>query len=140
MTKEISCGIIPLYKNPDEEFEVLLIKNKMGRHRSFPKGHVEEGELPMETAVRECKEETGLEFVTIDTKIFSEQHTFPRREEMIEKHVHYFIGITESNKVTIDPREIKDYLRLPIMEAKKQLTFFSDRQLWDNVLKYLLGK
>lgn len=140
MTKETSCWIIPLYKNPDGEFEVLLIQNKWGRHRSFPKGHVEAEESPMQTAKRECREETGLQFTTIDEKIFSEQHSFPRKEEKIEKHVHYFIGMTDNNEVTIDPKEIKAYRRLPLMEAKKQLTFFSDRQLWDNVLKYLLGK
>ena len=140
MTKEVSCGVIPLYKNSDGEFEVLLIKNKMGRHRSFPKGHVEAGETPMETAKRECREETGLQFVTIDDKIFSEQHSFPRKGETIEKHVHYFVGITESNEVTIDPKEIKDYLWLPLEATKKQLTFFSDRQLRDKVLKYLQGK
>ena len=140
MTKEVSCWIIPLYQTPDGEFEVLLIKNKIGRHWSFPKGHVEKGESPIETAKRECKEETGLEFVTIDTKIFSEQHSFPRKEEMIEKHVHYFIGVTESNEVTIEPREIKEYMRLPLTEAKKQLTFYSDRQLYDKVLKYLQWK
>jgi len=36
--------------------------------------------------------------------------------------------------------EIKNYRRLPLPEAKKQLTFFSDRQLRDTVLKYLQGK
>lgn len=118
----------------------MLVKSKMGRHWSFPKGHVEEGESRIETAKRECKEETGLEFITIDSKIFSEQHSFPRKEDIVEKHVHYFIGVTANNEVTIETREIKDYCRLPLLEVKKQLTFFSDRQLWDNVLKYLLGK
>lgn len=140
MVKEVSCWIIPLYQTSDGEFEVLLIKNKMGRHRSFPKGHTEGKETLLETAVRECKEETGLDFVTIDEKMFSEQHSFSRKEEVVEKHVHYFIGVTENNKVTMLVSEIKDYRRLPLSEVKKQLTFFSDRQLRDNVFRYLTGK
>lgn len=140
MSKETSCGIIPLREKPDGEYEVLLIQNKLGRHWSFPKGHVEAGEIPMQTAKRECREETWLQFTYIDPRTFSEQHQFPRKEEIIEKHVHYFIGITADNNVTIDPKEIKAYIWLPLNEAKDKLTFYSDRQLRSKVLKYLLGE
>ena len=94
----------------------------------------------METAKRECKEETGLEFVTIDEKVFSEQHQYPSKTDIVEKHVHYFLGVTLDNTVTIDPIEIKSYIRLSLREAKRKLTFYSDRQLRDEVLRYLLGR
>ena len=46
-----------------EDGKIALIeRHKQGNHYfSFPGGHVEEGESPVETAVREAKEELGLD-------------------------------------------------------------------------------
>lgn len=140
MTKEVSCGIIPLYKNPDGEYEVLLIRNKHGRHRGFPKGHQEEWETLLQTAVREAQEESGLKFTYIDEKIFEDKYTFTRNGQSITTYVNYFIGIAKNNVTKVDPVEIKDSLRLPLHEVKKKLTFYNDRQLRDKVLNYLTGK
>ncbi len=140
MTKEISGGIIPLYKNPDGEYEVLLIRNKRGRHRWFPKGHAEAGETLLQTATREAQEESGLTFTYIDEKLFEDRYTFVRKGETILTQVNYFIGMVKDNIAKIDPVEIKDSCRLPLREVKKKLTFYNDRQLRDNVLKYLTGK
>lgn len=41
--------------------QVCLIATRGGRRWQLPKGHVEPGEQPHETAVREVKEETGCE-------------------------------------------------------------------------------
>ncbi|WP_293173184.1 NUDIX hydrolase [Oceanithermus sp.] len=40
--------------------EVLLIRDRNG-YWVFPKGHVEPGEAPLETALREVAEETGVQ-------------------------------------------------------------------------------
>jgi len=140
MTKEISCGIIPLRKNPAGEYEVLVIQHNRGGHRSFPKGHVEEWETFLQTAIRECREETGLEFTEIDQKQFHDQHQFLRKETTIDKHVYYFVGMTLDNAVTKEEREIKNYVRLSLQKVGSQLTFPSDKELWTEVYDYLLGK
>lgn len=41
--------------------EVLLVKNSYVDYRTFPGGGIEPGEPPEEAAVRECREEVGLE-------------------------------------------------------------------------------
>lgn len=94
----------------------------------------------MQTAMRECKEETGLDFITIDEKMFSERHKFPRKDDVIDKHVNYFVGVTQHNEITMEIRELKNYCRLPLEDVKEKLTFFSDRQLRGKVLNYLTGK
>ena len=53
MQKEKSCGAIIYNKNK----EVLIVKHNAG-HWDFPKGHVEENETEIQTAIREVKEET----------------------------------------------------------------------------------
>ena len=54
----------------DQQPLFLLIQQKAG-HYGFPKGHVEKNETEVETAIREIKEETGLE-----VKIYNNFITF----------------------------------------------------------------
>ena len=60
MKFEKSCGAI-VYRKNRSQIELLLIKNRYGGHWSFPKGHVEGQETEIQTALREVKEETGLD-------------------------------------------------------------------------------
>jgi 8-oxo-dGTP diphosphatase len=51
----------------DNEGRVLLVREGYGRHRwSLPGGRMDEAELPHETAVREAREETGLDVWPIE--------------------------------------------------------------------------
>lgn len=56
-----SCGVIP-YRKTDEGLRYLLLLQTNG-FWSFPKGHMEAFEAEQETALRELKEETGLDAV-----------------------------------------------------------------------------
>ena len=60
MKHEKSCGAL-VYRKHGDRTELLLIKHRFGGHWSFPKGHVELGENEFQTALREVKEETGLD-------------------------------------------------------------------------------
>jgi 8-oxo-dGTP pyrophosphatase MutT (NUDIX family) len=46
--------------------QFLIISSKSDGHWGFPKGHVEEGESVEKTAIREVKEETGLDFDLVE--------------------------------------------------------------------------
>ena len=59
---EKSCGAVIFYKSR-QNTKILLVKNSNGRYWSFPKGHIEDGENEHQTAIREIKEETGLDVV-----------------------------------------------------------------------------
>ena len=58
MDKEFSCGFIA-FRSKGGKPELLLLRRKEG-FLDVPKGHQEKGESPMQTALREMKEETGL--------------------------------------------------------------------------------
>jgi len=52
-------GVIPIRARPGG-FEVLAIKNRSGRQWIFPKGIVEAGMTPGESAMKEAYEEAGV--------------------------------------------------------------------------------
>ena len=86
MLREKSCGAL-VYRKRKEKYELLLIKHKSGGHWSFPKGHVESGENELQTALREIKEETGLDVRLMDGFRQSVEY-FPKPH--VKKQVVYF--------------------------------------------------
>ena len=88
MTYEKSCGAI-VYRKHHGNTEILLIKHINSGHWSFPKGHVEQGETEVETALREIKAETSLD-VLIDPTFRETVTYFPRKDT--QKVVVYFIA------------------------------------------------
>ena len=64
MKREKSCGALVYRITQNGQKELLFIKHRHGTHWSFPKGHMEEGENEVQTALREVKEETGLDIDT----------------------------------------------------------------------------
>lgn len=68
---------------------VLLIRDA---HRTwgFPKGHVEEGESASDAALREVREETGLDRLDVVAPVSTINWTFKFRGRLIHKTCHFF--------------------------------------------------
>ncbi|NJO79196.1 MAG: NUDIX domain-containing protein [Cyanobacteria bacterium RM1_2_2] len=56
--QDLSFGIVPLLQQNGEHL-FLLVQHQAG-HWSFPKGHAEADETPLQAACREFEEETGI--------------------------------------------------------------------------------
>ncbi len=121
-----SYGIVPVRKTA-AGLELLLIHmygSAGGTHWTFPKGRPEEGETPLESALRECKEEVGI----VPTHIYTEapileQYTFIYKGVQIKKTVTFYVGIVENSNVTIQPEEIKEAVWLPLEQVAARLTY-----------------
>ena len=123
MTHEKSCGAI-VYRKFHGNTEILLIRHVKSGYWSFPKGHIEDGETELETAVREIKEETGLD-VFVDTG-FRETVTFsPRRDA--QKTVVYFVAKARTRDVLPQAGEISEIKWVEIDKAVNHLTYDNDR-------------
>ena len=88
-----SCGGVVIFRG-----KILLlykcIKNKY-EGWVLPKGTVEEGEEYKETALREVREESGVSASAIKY-IGESQYTFGTGEDMINKHVHWYLMQADS--------------------------------------------
>lgn len=125
MLNEKSCGAI-VYRKFHGNTEILLIKHVNSGHWSFPKGHVEKGETEVETALREIKEETGID-VIIDPTFRETVSYFPKKD--IQKVVVYFIGKAKNHDYVPQEEEISEIKWVEIGRAGSVLTYENDRSI-----------
>ena len=132
MIKEKSCGAIVYYTH-NEEILYLILKHKAG-HWAFPKGHVENNETEVETALREIKEETSL-IVTIDDgfKVINEYQ--PTRYSI--KEVVYFMARSDTDKVFVQQTEIDNFRWCLYDEAIDLITYENDKKVLLKANDYL---
>ncbi len=129
MEQEKSCGAV-IFRKHHGNTELLLIKHTNGGHWSFPKGHVEPGETEVQTALREIREETGLE-VQIDTSFREVVSYSPRKDTL--KSVVYFLAWVKSRELHPQPEEVSQVKWVEISLAPKWLNYDNDRQLVNRV-------
>ncbi|MEG1953572.1 MAG: NUDIX domain-containing protein [Hydrogenoanaerobacterium sp.] len=126
MKHEKSCGALVYRKKDSSSPELLLIRHRYGGHWSFPKGHVEEGENEVQTALREVKEETGLTIELIDG--FREcVEYYPKPN--VKKLVVYFLGYAKDDNVHKQDEEVSETKWLGVDDALVAVTFKNDKNL-----------
>jgi 8-oxo-dGTP pyrophosphatase MutT (NUDIX family) len=94
MDHKLSCGIVVVRETPDGWLTLLL---RIFHHWDFPKGMREPGEEPLQAALREVKEETGLEDLTFDwNDLFFETGPYSKG-----KVARYYLGKTAEPEVVM---------------------------------------
>lgn len=129
---ERSCGAVVI--SGEEKKKVLLIKNKRSAHWGFPKGHIEKGETQEETAIRETKEETGLDIEIIDGFSCKSEYTIQGR---VEKAVIIFLAKAQTTDVTVQEEEIDEYIWADFDSALKMLRFDNDKSILTKAIAFL---
>lgn len=118
----MSYGIIPIFKNEDG-FYILLVKNSKGGHWGLPKGTPKKDEKPIDTATRELFEETGIKNIDIKTQItFEEKYSFEQNGILYNKTNTYFPGFVSEMTKGSQLDEIDELKWVKINEAKNTLT------------------
>ena len=125
MKFEKSCGAI-VYRKNRSQIELLLIKNRYGGHWSFPNGHMEGQETEIHTALREVKEETGID-INIQKGFRQMVEYYPKPN--IRKQVVYFLGEAKTTQFKRQEEEISRIIWTEIHKAYHMVTFKNDRDL-----------
>ena len=121
MKQEKSCGCIVI----NNKNEVLLIHHNAG-HWDFPKGHVEEGETEVETAIREVKEETNVD-VEVNEK-YRYTTKYSPKEDVI-KEVVYFLAKNISNNKEAQLEEVSEVKWIKLEDAIEKITYNNSKEI-----------
>ncbi len=126
---QISSGGV-IYKREGAHAEIALVALKEGRVWSLPKGIIEKGEDPSETAVREVREETGLSGKIVE-KIGDISYWYYIKDDNAKcrKTVHFYLleyvgGTTSDHNWEVDAAEW-----VGIDDALNKMSYKGDREI-----------
>ena len=137
LTIERSAGVL-VYRVPPRKKEPEFLLLDYGRYWDYPKGHVEKGEDDLAAALRELKEETGIDDVELDEGFRHEMTYFFRdkRKGLVKKTVVFFLGRTRASKVKISHEHVGAEF-LPYEQALERLTYANAKTALKEAKRYL---
>jgi 8-oxo-dGTP pyrophosphatase MutT (NUDIX family) len=109
---------------------MLLISTQKGRRWQLPKGHIEAGETPEETAVREVREETGVTGRVVAPLPEVEYWYVEKGKLRVHKRVDYFLLEFESGDAAdFDAGEVSGAEWFSWDEGLAKLSFENERRV-----------
>ncbi|GIW76588.1 MAG: diadenosine 5'5'''-P1,P4-tetraphosphate pyrophosphohydrolase [Phycisphaerae bacterium] len=133
---ERSAGIVLYRVNPQGQRLFLLLD--YGSHWDYPKGHVEATEDDRSAAVRELREETGIDTISFHEGFVREIEYFfrNRKGRLIKKTVVFFLARTETESVRLSQEHV-DYAWLDESSAIHRLTYANAKAVLKAAIDYL---
>ena len=136
MPNEKSCGAVVFKRQKDGSVKYLLLHYGAG-HWDFPKGHQEKNEKEEQAALREIKEETGIEDVEFaDNFRETIKYFFKKGEETVYKEVIFYLAQSATEEVNLSSEHI-GYAWLSYEHACKKLTFNNAKELLEKADKFI---
>lgn len=129
--EQVSAGGV-VFRRRDSLIEVALISVGVERRWQLPKGLVDAGETPEATALREVREETGLEGEIVAPLEVIEYWYFSKggaARARFHKFVHFFLMRYRSGEVSDHDAEVNEARWVEIEEAARTLAFKSERKV-----------
>jgi 8-oxo-dGTP pyrophosphatase MutT (NUDIX family) len=107
---------------------ILLISTQAGRRWQLPKGHIEEGETPEDTAVREVAEETGI-IGEVVAPLGIIDFWFVADGRRVHKTVHHFLLRAIGGALSDADIEVTEVAWVPLDELSGRLAYADERAL-----------
>jgi bis(5'-nucleosidyl)-tetraphosphatase len=136
--EERAAGFV-LFRTTDQgERQYLLLRHRSDGQWGFPKGKLEPGEDEFEAAVREIREETGIEqFDLLSGFLEMSCYAFQRKGRRISKTVVYFLGETSKIDVSLST-EHTSFHWLAYEDAAAKLTYDEGRRVLNAADQYVV--
>jgi 8-oxo-dGTP pyrophosphatase MutT (NUDIX family) len=120
--------------------QVIMIK-QVGGSWSLPKGHIDKGESPEITAIREIYEESGITDLTLVKYIGSYTRTAIRTDGTFDekkiKKIHVFLFRTMSNELRPQLSDSLEAKWTDKEEVYDLLTHPADKEYFKSILKVI---
>ena len=133
-TANAAGGVV--VRGSGDPLEVVITGRDSDGTWVFPKGTPDQGESVEETAIREVREETGLD-VEIVAPIGVIDYWFAVPGERVHKFVHFFLMRATGGDVSRHDHEYDHVRWVSIDEARRLLTYDTYREILDRALERL---
>jgi len=138
-SSEYSAGGV-VYRHNGAQIDVALIYRTRHDDWSLPKGHIEAGESREQAALREIKEETGLDICIV--RPLGEAIYFFRKRggDLVRKTVYHYLMEALTTELGKPNWEVTEARWVPIAEARGLLSYEKDRDIIGKALAVLGNK
>ncbi|MEO8540089.1 MAG: NUDIX hydrolase [bacterium] len=126
--KAVSAGGVVWRRGPGEGVEVVVCGRRSDRVWGLPKGTPDADEKLEETALREVREETGLE-VRLGERLHPIEYWFTANGVRYHKEVHHWLMEPIGGDVANHDHEFDDVRWLKAPEAYAMLTYEGEKGL-----------
>ena len=137
---QVSAGGVVFRRGRNGETEIAIISVGPQRRWQLPKGLVDPGEKPDATAVREAREEAGVES-RMKSHIETIEYWYAGLERGIRvrfhKHVHFYLLEYVSGDTSDHDLEVNEARWIPIGDAASQLAFDGERRVVERARELL---
>lgn len=128
------------YRKEKNKISYLLLKRKLHwKGWEFPKGGVEKNENLMQTARRECEEETGQKPRLLVSLSYSGKYKYHQklkdRPSVVGQTWKLFAAEIKNERIKFDKREHSDYNWFEYKDAVKKLSWPNQRKCLEIVHK-----
>ncbi len=138
--EQVSAGGV-VFRGEKNALEVVIVSVGGQNRWQLPKGLVEAGEKPEITAVREAREEAGVDSQVVQ-HIETIEYWFAGvdggERVRFHKHVHFYLLRYLAGDTGNHDWEVNEARWVPIGDATRQLTFDSERKVMERA-RELLG-
>lgn len=118
-----SGGIVFRRNQKTNHLEILLIQDAKNRW-TIPKGHVEEGEEPRDTAEREIREETGLQEMKVMNWLGKVNFRYRRGHTLVLMTMHIYLVQGLGNTDKVQPEDWMNGIKwLPATDAVDKIAY-----------------
>jgi 8-oxo-dGTP diphosphatase len=131
--EQTASGGVVVERSGEKGRRVLIVHRPRYDDWSWPKGKTKQSETIEETAVREVREETGLQ-CNILRKLGEARYPITSRKGApLQKTVYYFLMEPISGHLTVTGDETDEAEWVSIEEARRRLSYDYDRLMLDMI-------
>jgi 8-oxo-dGTP pyrophosphatase MutT (NUDIX family) len=128
LLREFSAGGLVVRRMRGRPY-IAAVRLKGGTVLALPKGHIEPGESGAEAAVREVREETGVQGRLVE-KLDDIKYWYSRDGARVLKVVSFFLLAYSSGSVrNHQPEEVEAAEWVPLEEAPARLSYRGEKEM-----------